>query len=530
MGEPTIMKALLVDPKMPHSFWTFEQSIRFGGKKSLNPSLSLMTVAALLPGDWELKLIDRSYQEISDDDWHWCDIVLISAMAAQRDDMHAVIRDAKARQKTTVVGGPYPSIRPEEPAGVGADFVVQGEAEETLPLLLEALHTGSSGGIIREREKPDVTLSPLPRFDLVDLSAYMIVSVQTSRGCPYNCEFCDISTLYGKKPRQKTPEQLMAELQTLYDLGWRSNVFISDDNFIGSKRHAKACLERMIPWMKEHGEPFRFWTQTSVDLGQDKELIDLMTDANFGYVFIGIESPDEEALKGARKHHNLKSPLAESIRTINANGLSVIGSFIIGFENEKQGAGRRLAEFVEATSIPIVMINLLRAMPGTRLWDRLKKENRLLSDEMEGLLSFGKPNFLFDRPQEEVVAELVSATDRLYDPTAFLKRNYQYYLTMRPTRKALAEENENDFPAIVHHKRPFREFMLDIKALLRVVWRQGVVEDCRFVFWKQLISIYFNNRSRFNTYMLTLAMGENLFSLRALMRNRHGSIDSQQDR
>ncbi len=525
------MKALLVDPKLPHSFWTFDQSLELLGKKAVNPSLSLMTVAALLPSDWELKLIDRTFQQISEDDWAWADIVLISAMAAQKEDMLTVIREAKNKNKLTVVGGPYASIRPEEPEDAGADFIVQGEAEETLPVLLEALSMGKTKGIIAEQTKPDITTSPVPRFDLADLSAYMIVSIQTSRGCPYNCEFCDISALYGKKPRHKTPDRIIAELQALYDLGRRNDVFISDDNFIGSKRHARACLERMIPWMKAHGEPFRFWTQTSVDLGQDMELIDLMTEANFGNVFIGIESPDEDALRGAHKHHNLKHPLAESIRSINANGLSVIGSFIIGFDNEKKGAGDRITELVEETHIPMVMVNLLRAMPGTMLWERLKTENRLLCEQSDGLLTIGKPNFLFDRPQEEVTQELIDATVRLYEPKAFLERTYRYYLAMRPTRKALSQNGGSKYPDVVRERPSFHEKLRNFRGLLHIIWRRGIAGNCRGLFWKQLIGMYFKNPSRLHTYVLSIGVGENLFKIREmLLSNSNGDTDRDCER
>jgi radical SAM superfamily enzyme YgiQ (UPF0313 family) len=243
-----------------------------------------------------------------------------------------------------------------------------------------------------------------------------------------------------------------------------------------------------------------------------------MTEANFGPVFIGIESPDEDALRGARKHQNVKSPLEESVRAMNANGLTVIGSFIIGFDNEKKGAGKRIAEFVKKTNIPIVMLHLLRAIPGTSMWDRLKKENRLIKEEMDGLLTFGEPNFLYSRPQSEVIREFIDLTDQVYEPKAFLKRSYNYYLNMRPTRKALANNAGDNYSEIPQEKPAHGEIIGTLLAFLRVVWRQGVVDDCRFLFWKQLFGIYFKNPSRLHTYLLSIGLGENLFKIREMMK------------
>ena len=256
---------------------------------------------------------------------------------------------------------------------------MRGEGENTIPLLLEALRDGKTG-VIENEGKPDLTTSPIPRFDLLRLDDYDGLTIQTSRGCPFDCEFCDVVNLFGRKPRYKTPKQVIAELETLYRLGACGHVFICDDNFIGSKKHARALLQELIPWSKSRGEPFNFMTQASVNLGQDLEMLDRMTAANLGQVFIGIESPDEKVLETSRKFHNIKNPLLESLNNIKQNGMMVMGSFIIGLDGETPGAGQRICSFMEQTAIPMAMLGVLHVPPHTRLWQRLEKEGRLRRD------------------------------------------------------------------------------------------------------------------------------------------------------
>jgi len=343
------MRALLVCPEFPLSFWSFRKSCQLRGNRTMNPPLGLLTVAALLPSEWEMRLADLNTRSLTQEDWQWADLVLISAMYIQRAGLLALVKEAKLRGKTVVAGGPHPTSLPEAVLEAGCDFVVRGEGENTIPLLLEAMRHRKTG-IIENDEKPDLTTSPIPRFDLLRLDDYVAFSIQTSRGCPFDCEFCDVVNLFGRTPRHKTPKQVIAELEALHRLGVRGSLFICDDNFIGSKKQARSLLQEIIAWSKSRGEPYRFLTQASVNLGQDPEMIDLMTAANLKEVFIGIESPDENVLQTSHKYHNIKNPLLESLHNLKQNGMEVIGSFIIGLDGETKGAGERICAFIYAAS------------------------------------------------------------------------------------------------------------------------------------------------------------------------------------
>jgi radical SAM superfamily enzyme YgiQ (UPF0313 family) len=383
---------------------------------------------------------------------------------------------------------------------------VLDEGEITLPLLVEALERGETSGVFRSNgEKPDVTTTPIPRYDLLDLSAYSDMSVQFSRGCPFQCEFCDIIVLYGRKPRTKNPAQLLAELQTLYDLGWRRSIFVVDDNFIGNKRNVKLLLRELGPWMKDRGYPFRLSTEASVDLAQDPELLELMVAANFTTVFLGIETPDTESLALTQKFQNTRNSLLESVQTINRAGLRVMAGFIIGFDGEKPGAGRRIIDFVEATAIPQALFSMLQALPDTALWHRLKKEGRLLDGREEAnIMQTTLINFIPTRPLEELAREYISCFWELYEPDRYLARVYRHFLNMKPTP----------------HKKKFKmpEFA-DIRALLIICWRQGFKRNTRFQFWRQLFSIIKHNPGVFEHYLTNCAHIEHFLEYRQIVRD-----------
>ncbi len=517
------MRALLINPKAQKSFWSFEQTLEMVARKALSPPMGLLTVAALLPQDWELRFVDRNFQTVSGKLWDWADIVLLSGMFIQKDDLLALIGEAKSRGISVTVGGPYVTSVPDEVLAAGADFIVKGEVENTLGGWISALAAGKTGGVFEEQGKPDMATSPIPRYDLLELESYNCMNVQTSRGCPFNCEFCDIINLYGRTPRYKSPDQVLAELQTLYELGWNGGVFFCDDNFIGNKKHAKAILAKITPWMKAHGEPFGFWAQVSVNLGEDLEMIDLMAAANFGYVFIGIESPDEEVLAGAHKYQNIKNSMSDSIRTINRNGLSVMGSFILGFDHEKQGAGERICRFVTENNIPSVLLNNLQIAPNTALWNRLEQENRLLKHKTDGQSLGGALNYIPTRPEAEILREYRDTVNTLYEPSGYLRRTYNYYLKMRPTRRAIArKEGEKIAREPGMDNRPPQKVIRDrrIRPGIQMLWSWGIISPHRIQFWRQFIGICLNNPSRLSTYMLTLAMGENFFPLRKIVRDR----------
>jgi len=519
------MRVLLVCPEFPLSFWSFPKICQIKGNKSINPPLGLLTVAALLPLEWELRLVDLNTRSLTEQDWQWADLILLSAMYIQREGLLALVREAKHRGKTVITGGPYPTSLPEAALEMGCDFVVRGEGENTIPLLLEAMRDGRSG-VIENGEKPDMTASPIPRFDLLRLKDYDTLSIQTSRGCPFECEFCDVVNLFGRKPRYKSPKQVIAELEILYQLGVSGNIFICDDNFIGSKKHARALLQELTPWMKSRGEPFCFMTQASVNLGQDLEMIDLMTAANFGRVFIGIESADEKALETSRKYHNIKNPLLESLNNIKQNGITVMGSLIIGLDGEKKGAGERICSFIEQTDIPMVMLGALYAPPHTSLWNRLEKEGRLRGDEGTYGGTFSALNFEPDRPEAEIMKEYGDMWDCLYEPSRYLARAYRYYLAMRPTRSEIAKVGGN---AVQRDPVPDRSLtwgrrLNDIRAFFKILWRQGILSSYRRQFWTQLIGMRRQNPSRFVPYFVTCAMGEDLFQMRRIVREKVTAI------
>jgi len=499
------------------------------GRKTLIPPLGLMTVAALLPQEWEFRLVDLNLGPFNAAPWQWANLVMITGMIIQREGIISLVRQAKEQGKTVIVGGPCATSLPQDVLDSGADFLVRGEGETSIPLLLAALRAGQPGGVIEEDGKAQMTISPVPRFDLIRFDDYTAIGIQTSRGCPFDCEFCDIVSLYGRTPRYKDPGQIISELETLYQLGWRGVVFISDDNFIANQDHARAILQRLTPWMEAHREPFCFWTQASMNLGQDREMIDLLTAANFGYVFLGVETPDPDILRAAGKYQNLRNPLKDSLAAINANGLNLIASFIIGFDGEKSGATECIEEFVEELAIPIVMINILQPLPNTRLWKRLEKEGRLLQSNTSGDFYGMDFNYLPTRPQEEISGEFVRGIDRLYEPSRYLARAYRYFLTMRPTRRALARQAGKNVPAPTQTPKkppspPSPHHLVEaLTQLMRLIWRQGIRPGYRWQFWRQVLGIYRQNPSRLKSYLICCSMGEDLFALRRdILKKWHG--------
>ena len=500
------MRALLLYPQFPKTFWSFDKALELIDRKVSLPPLGLITVAAILPQTWEFRLVDRNVRLETEQDWNWADVVIISGMIVQKPDLLHLIREAKRRDKLVAVGGPYVTSVPEPAQEAGADFLVLDEGEITLPLFVEALERGETSGIFRANgEKPDVTTTPIPRYDLLELNAYNEMSVQFSRGCPFQCEFCDIIVLYGRKPRTKTPEQLLAELQCLYDLGWRRSIFLVDDNFIGNKRNVKLLLRELGPWMAARDYPFRFATEASVDLAQDDELLELMIQANFGGVFVGIETPDTDSLSLTHKFQNTRNSLLESVQKINQAGLSVMAGFILGFDNEKSGAGDRIIDFVETTAIPKAMFGLLQALPNTALWKRLQQEGRLLESNKETQgHQMSLMNFVPTRSAAELAREYVSCFWELYEPKRYLARVYRHFMNMKPAP----------------HKVPFRMLELaEMKAVLTIFWRQGVKRNTRFQFWRQLFSVLRHNPAMFVPYLSNCALIEHFIHYRQIVRD-----------
>jgi radical SAM superfamily enzyme YgiQ (UPF0313 family) len=503
------MRVLLIYPLFPKTFWSYEKILELVNKKVLLPPLGLATVAAILPQEWEFKLVDRNIRSVTEAEWEWADMVILSAMIVQKEDLCDQIKVAKQHGKLVAVGGPYPTSVPAVAQEAGADFLILDEGEITLPMFVEAVQAGKTSGVFRATEKPDVTSTPIPRFDLLERDAYDMMSVQFSRGCPFQCEFCDIIVLYGRKPRTKTPAQLLAELDCLYELGWRGGVFMVDDNFIGNKRNVKLLLLELKEWMKAHEYPFRFDTEASVDLAQDPELMELMVECGFAAVFLGIETPDEDSLQLTKKFQNTRNSLVESVQSIIKAGLRPMAGFIIGFDGEKSGAGDRIVRFAEQAAIPSTTFAMLQALPNTALWHRLEKEGRMRESTDGNINQTTLMNFIPTRPLEEIGREYIEAFCALYDPISYLDRTYRCFLMMgKPSWKAPAKKTE----------------WVVVKALATVIWRQGIKRETRWKFWHHLFSILKRNPAVFEHYLSTCAHNEHFLEYRQIVREQ---IESQ---
>ncbi len=502
------MKALLLYPQFPQSFWSYDRFMEMAGLKAAIPPLGIITVAALLPQDWEIRFCDRNVTRETEADWAWCDLVIISAMLVQKPDFQALIRKGVRLGKKVAVGGPYPTSVPQDALESGADFLILDEGEMTVPQFLEALNQGQTEGIFHSLAKPDVSHSPMPRFDLLQRDAYFMMAIQFSRGCPFNCEFCDIISLYGRKPRTKEPEQALAELQNLYDLGWRGSLFIVDDNFIGNQRNVKRFLRKLIPWMQQHHYPFTFITEASVNLAEDDELLQLMGEAGFYAVFLGIETPDQDSLQVTRKLQNTRNPLVEACRKINEAGMLIHAGFILGFDGERAGAGDRIQAFVEETSIPQPMLGILQALPNTALWDRLIQEHRLI----EGNSHFTGDqntlmNFVPTRPIAEIAREYIDGFWTLYEPQHYLRRCLQQCLKIRCVK---GHGQTMQFP-----------MGKGLRLVAKLLWLQGISRpETRGQFWQQLVIILFSKPQVLNMYLGLCAAGEHFWEYRRLAKER----------
>ena len=500
------MRVLLVYPEFPLSFWCFKKAIELAGRKTGLAPLSLVTIAAILPQEWEFKLVDRRVRTATEEEWEWAELVLISGMIVQQDDYLGQIREAKRRGKLVAVGGPYPTSTPEPAKAAGADFLILDEGELTIPMFLEALERGETCGTFRATEKPDVTTTPIPRYDLLDFSLYESMSIQFSRGCPFQCEFCDIIVLYGRKPRTKAPEQLIKELEYLYELGWRSTVFMVDDNFIGNKRNVKLLLKELKQWQIKNDYPFSFYTEASIDLGKDQELMDLMVACNFWSVFVGIESPDESSLQTTKKFQNLRDPLMESINAILRSGLQIMGGFIIGFDGEKKGAGDRVAEFVQQASIPIALFGILHAFPNTVLRDRLIREGRLIEGDMYGD-GAALMNFVPTRPIEDIAREYSEGFWKMYEPKNYLERTFNQIMKINETGSK--HQHRSSVPSLR---------MLYVAA--KMMWKYGVVLDTRWQFWNYVWTLFRQHSDWLPGFIMGCVQLEHFLEYRTEVRDR----------
>lgn len=466
------LKVLMVWPRFPPSFWSFEGLMNLVPEETGQPPLGLLTVAALCPKDWTLRLVDRGFEDLLDADILWADLVMVSGMRVQENDIRETLLRARSFGKRTMIGGPYASSEPESVLPL-ADHVVVGEPDEVFHEIAADVERGSAKRLYVIRDKPDLSKAALPRFDLLKLDKYSTMAVQFSRGCPFQCEFCDIITIYGRKPRTKQPSQLLAELDALFDLGWRDQVFIVDDNFIGNHKLALELAHKLEEWQKSHDYPLLFYTEASIDLAQKPELIGAMVNANFFYVFIGIESPSAKSLTEAKKYQNLRRDPLESVRFIQSHGLWVTAGFIIGFDSDTEDIFERQAEFIEGAAIPWAMVGFLQAPPTTPLFERMLKEGRLIV-ESTATSNFDPPNFKTLMPLPVLLKGFRETLSSLYSPRAFYDRAYRSLLEWKASKQ----------------QKPPRVVLWPVLGIVaRSILHQGILSSYRKAYWKFLLRV-----------------------------------------
>jgi len=409
-------KILLVYPEIPsNTYWSFKHALRFVKKKSAMPPLGLITVAALFPESYQLKLIDMTVEKLKKKDVIWADAVFISAMVVQKESFAKVVSICNRLTTPVIAGGPHATVLYREIPGV--DHFLLGEVENIFAEFLHDWQNGMAKHVYPIAERPDITNTVLPRFDLLKMKAYASMSIQYSRGCPFNCEFCDIWKVYGRKVRVKDHNRIIAELDKLYQLGWRDQVFFVDDNFISHNIKVKEkLLPALLDWQKKHNYVYRFFTQASLNMAEDDILLSRMRDTGFNSVFLGIETPCEESLQETGKLHNLKSSMLQAIRKIQSYGMEVMGGFIIGFDNDTDNIFERQIDFIQKAGIPKAMIGLLNAIPGTDLYQRLKKEQRISDYTPTGSNTHQlETNFITKMNPDKLKIGYLKLLNKLYD-------------------------------------------------------------------------------------------------------------------
>jgi radical SAM superfamily enzyme YgiQ (UPF0313 family) len=427
MNAPRPCNVLMLYPLfVADSFWSFAETCQLMGVRRPAAPLGLITVAAMLPGSWTVRLVDCNTASFTDDDFAWADVVFTGGMLSQQADTLRLIELCRSRGKPVVVGGPDPTSSPHIYAA--ADFQVLGEAEGVLDEFVAAWEGGARSGVFTAPKfQADVTKTPVARFDLLKFEDYIYLGVQYSRGCPFTCEFCDIIELYGRVPRTKTTPQMLAELDALYDMGYRGHLDFVDDNFIGNKKSLRLFLPELVAWQRAHDYPFEFSTEASVNLADDPELLEMMAAANFFAVFVGIESPDPATLVAMKKKQNTRRNIAESIHKIYGAGMLVTAGFIVGFDSEKVSIADAMTEFVEEAAIPVCMVGLLYALPNTQLTRRLAHEGRLHANHDSGPSTGGDQctdgiNFDPARPLRDILMDYRQILEAVYHPAAYARR------------------------------------------------------------------------------------------------------------
>lgn len=462
------MRTLLVYPEYPETFWNFRFALRFIAKKAAYPPLGLLTIAAMLPSEWEKRVVDVNVGPLRDEDLRWADIVCISAMTIQRQSVGEVVQRCGALGKKMVAGGPLFTSDPEEFPQI--DHLVLNEAEVTLPEFLRDFANGCARRVYSSTLMADLAESPIPLWELIRPGDYAALNIQTSRGCPFDCEFCNITSLFGRVPRLKSAGQVTAELERLYQLGWRGSVFFVDDNIVCNKSKVKReILPAVIDWMSERKYPFVFNCQAPVNIADDPELMGLMVQAGFGSVFVGIESPDEASLAECNKTPNRNRDLMASVRTIQQAGLEVQAGFIVGFDSDTPSVFDRMVHFIQGSGIVTAMVGLLNACHGTRLYDRLSAEGRLArhstGDNTDSTLNFTP------KMQPEVLLHgYRRIVEYIYSPNAYYQRVKKFLREYRPIRRRAT-------------KIGYRDLLNLCKATIVL----GVIERERTYYWRLIL-------------------------------------------
>lgn len=482
------VKILLVYPEFPDTYWSFRHALKFEGKRAAFPPLGLLTVSAMLPADWERRLIDLNVESLSNADIEWADMVFVSAMIVQRESLEEVVGLCRLAGKKVVVGGPYVSTSSEQLPD--ADHIFVGEAETTLPEFLRDLELGIPQKVYKADARPALGSTPIPDFGLIDMRHYSAMNVQYSRGCPFNCEFCDIIEIYGRVPRTKSSEQMLSELDALMSAGWRGLVFIVDDNFIGNKKNVRLFMPDLIEWSRANDYPFSFITEASVNLAEDDLLLEQMEDAGFRRVFLGIETPVEESLKEAQKGQNTRRNLLDSVRKIQSHGLEVMAGFIVGFDGDPENIFDLQMEFIRESGIPLAMVGLLSALPDTQLWRRLEKEGRLIGYH-SGNNTDCSLNFIPKMNAERLVDGFKSVLRDIYSPKQYYDRALDCLSHLHRDR---FEPRQTDLIA-------------DARSFLRLMVKLGILDDARAQFWRYFYRLIRDYRHDFAHGLTLAAMG-----------------------
>lgn len=483
-------KILLVYPKTPDTFWSFKHAIRFISKKALHPPLGLITVAAMLPDKWEKKLIDLNIEQLKDKHLEWADYVFISAMEIQKKSVSEIINKCKKMNVKIVVGGPLFTASYSEYINC-ADHIFLNEAENTMQDFLYDLKNERTKQIYKAQCFPDIENSPLPLFELLNFKRYASMNIQYSRGCPFACEFCNITTLFGRKVRTKNKTQTLAELEKLYKLGWKGDIFIVDDNFIGNKEKLKTnILPHIIKWANYNNKPFSFSTEASINLARDKDLMKMMVQAGFTSVFVGIETPDEESLAECNKLQNKNINLEKAINKIQQAGLEVTGGFIVGFDNDKESIFQKQVKFIRNAKIVVAMVGLLNAPRGTPLYTRLLKENRLLKD-----ITGSNTDFTINFIPKMEPAKLINGYKKIIHE---LYAAEHYYKRVKNFLQAHKNKLCKGTPKIK---------WCYIKAFLKTLFVLGVKDKDRKYYWKLFFWALFKQPRSFPEAIIYAAYG-----------------------